>query len=151
MWKRLASFLRGGKPVAVGCSAPTLTLVKGVSWEAPPARNVSAAQQAQAIVTALQDEGRTGVVPRGEILRLYAEHCLMLGFVPVKHNALCEALGEILEKRRPLVDGHRITAYVVPHRHVAANVVQIPNGNKEDIPWPELPKSTRAGTAYAQA
>jgi hypothetical protein len=122
-----------------------------VQWVPPPPRQVPAAQQAQAIIAAWQEAGETGVIGRGRILRRYAEHCEMFGFVPVAHNALCEALGRICEKKRVWTDGHYITAYRIPDAPRADNICVFPNGKEEDeIPF-DLPKRARAGTSYAQA
>ena len=142
-------WLFGGRKAAPRCS-PSADLL---SWVPPKPVQAPAMKQAQAFVASLQESGDWGVQPRGELLRRYPELCMMEGFVPVKHNALCEALGELLEKRRPLVDGHRITAYVVPEpvRPRAGHLTVIPSGNEgEEIPY-DLPKRSRSGTSYAQA
>lgn len=155
---RLAGVLRwlkGGGGVAERCPAP----VPQLSWVPPKPRQVSAVVQARAFVKSLQDSEDWGIQPRGYLLRRYPELCEMEGFVPVKHNALCEALTEVLggEKKakcRPMVDGHRITAYIIPEPippKTPRGLHVIPSGNAEGVPWPDLPQRSRAGTSYAQA
>lgn len=99
-------------------------------WDPPPTRPVAALGQVPAIIEALQEEGLTGVVFRDNILERYAEHCWMLGFVPVKHNALCEALGKVCRKVRPFVGRRRLVAYVIPEQ--GARVVTFSNKKR----WP---------------
>lgn len=85
-------------------------------WDPPPTRPVAAREQALGIVDALQDEGRTGFVPRGVILRRYAEYCWMNGFEPIALNDLCEAFGQVCRRVRRMVDGRKVTGYVIPER-----------------------------------
>jgi len=85
-----------------------------VEWQSPPVQVVDADAQVVAIVEALQDEGRTGVVLRRDILRLYPEHCWMLGFEPLGENAFLEALGRHVKRVRRKNGGTKTTAYVIP-------------------------------------
>jgi hypothetical protein len=144
------AWLSGGQSV----SAPCLKRVEpSVQWAPPRLRHVHPDEQARAIVTAWQEAGEAGgAIPRGRIFNVYQiEHCEMFGFHPVKFNALCEALGKICEKRRVYSEGHKVTAYVIPQVARGRHLSVIPSGNLEDIPWPELPKRSRAGTSHAQA
>jgi len=155
-WRRAtAEGVSGGCQTGVG--PPVGHLSPG--WEPPQPVPVSATQQVRQIVEALQEEGMTGVVPRGEIIWRYGEHCWMLGFEPIGINAICEALGAICQKVRPVVEGRRITAYVIPDeplqpvsaipaaRQTSGNVVSmIPSGNTQPQKCGAKAKSARSGT-----
>ncbi len=84
------------------------------AWEPPLPKAVKPRVQVARIIEALQDEGLIGIVPRTEILRRYPEHCEMLGFLPIGTNLLLECMARKAKRVRPLVDGQRITAYVIP-------------------------------------
>ena len=119
-------------------------------WVPPPLRHVHPDDQARLIVGAWQEAGEGGgAIPRGEIFRVYQnEHCEMFGMRPVKFNALCNSLGKICEKKRIYSEGQKVTAYVIPRPPKRGNHLSvIPNGNAEDIPWPEMPQRARTGTS----
>lgn len=114
-------------------------------WEPPPTRHVAAIDQVAGIIDALQDEGRTGVVPRDLIHRRYGEYCMMWGYEPVGLNDLFEAFPLAGCRRvRRMVDGHKITAYVIPAR--GAEVATFPSGKKPRVLAPKGPKRVRSGT-----
>jgi hypothetical protein len=142
------SWLPGVREVSAGCSRGVGTPVKRVAapWrEAPPT------EHAEALIADLQASGHTGVQPRGEILTRYHETCVGWELVPIGFNALCEALADVCERKRPFVNGHRITAYVIPKPPRGRHLSIIPSGNiDDDIPF-DLPKKSRAGTSHAQA
>jgi hypothetical protein len=117
----------------------------------PRPRTASPAQQAAAIIGALQEEGLTGVIERQEFLDRYQEHCLMFGFRPISTNAVFEALGKLCRRKRVTINGNKVTAYIIPETPgtiwppTGSNV--IPFGNTDDeIPF-DLPKCVRSGTS----
>lgn len=96
------------------------------TWEPPEAQAVAAADQAVAIVAALQEEGLTGRIERREILYRYPEHCWMLGFEPVSENIFFKALGKIVKKIRVKDNGVRTTAYLIPEAGEVAKPTEKP-------------------------
>lgn len=117
----------------------------------PAPRRVDATEQALKIIGELQDEGRSGFVPLGQILMRYPEYCLGFGWEPIAHSTLNEALGEFCERQRPRV-GHRqkITGFVIPEpgavpwKHLPHKA---PNGNVRAIQAAKTNGSARAGAA----
>jgi hypothetical protein len=144
------SWLSGGRSVAAPCPQ---RVEPSVQWAPPPLRHVHADEQARLIVSAWQEAGEAGgAIPRGKIFRVYQyEHCELFGFHPIRFNALCEALGKICEKRRVYSEGHKVTAYVIPGLPTRRHLSVVPSAHLDDIPWPELPKRSRAGTSHASA
>lgn len=105
------------------------------NFDPPASRPVTPLEQARQIVTALQEEGLTGVVPRGDILHRYPEHCWMLGFVPLNTNDLFKALAKVVKRVRPLTGPtKRVTCYVIPPSR-AATAAAWPKGEQ----WASLP------------
>jgi hypothetical protein len=107
-------------------------------------------------MTLFQGEGRTGAVPHWEWLENYPETAWVNGFREIPERTLLRHLGIVCAKTRQMVrheDGKwaRAICYVVPDVPRGRHLSVIPNGNLEDIPWPELPKRSRAGTSHAQA
>lgn len=112
-------------------------------------RKAPASEHVSRFISDMQESGHTGVQPRGEVLNRYYETCIGADIEPIGLNAFCEALAAICEKRRPLVNGHRITAYVIPSvTKKRGGLRVIPNGNSgDDIPY-DLPERARSGTAH---
>lgn len=128
-WRRATA-----EGVSDGCQTGVMPPVAALppGWELieyPPLMEVPGVEQARAIVGILQEEGLTGVVPRGEILWRYGEHCNVFGFEPLGVNAICEALAAVCQRVRPVVDGRRITAYVIPDKPLQPVVARYAGGN----------------------
>jgi hypothetical protein len=126
-------------------------------WTPPPARDEPPRKHIEALTALFQSEGKTGAVPHWEWVDNYAETAWVNGFRQLPERTLLRHLGLLCVKVRPLVqhdDGKwkRAVCYVVPDvPRGKARLSVIPNGNAEDIPWPEMPKRARTGTSHAQA
>jgi hypothetical protein len=127
-----------------------------LDWEPPPARDVAPRRHVEALMTLFQGEGRTGAVPHWEWLENYPETAWVNGFREIPERTLLRHLGIVCAKTRQMVrheDGKwaRAICYVVPDVPRGRHLSVIPNGNMDEVPWPELPKRSRAGTSHAQA
>jgi hypothetical protein len=126
-------------------------------FEPPMARDVPPRKHVEALMTLFQIEGRTGAVPHWEWVSNYPETAWVNGFREIPERTLLRHLGIVCAKTRQMVrheDGKwaRAICYVVPDvPRRRGHLTVIPNGDVDDIPWPELPKRARTGSSHAQA
>ena len=128
--------------VCVPCQGPTHQHEDNPWREPLQACSVDAEGQVSAMVTELQWRGLTGVISRSKIIGLYAELCWQEGFHPLGGDTFWyqwghlmhlgsdywgglpgmleffKELGRHCQRVRPVVDGKRITAYVIPDPRV---------------------------------
>jgi hypothetical protein len=159
MWSRLRAALFGPRQTPAKTQPLALPRRRDdvVDWVPPPPRRVAASAHARALISLLQSEGKTGPVPHWVLTGNYPEVCWREGFEQLSERLILEAIGNVCAKVRinnmDRGDGvkGKVSCYVIPGPKHRGNVVTLPNGNMEDIPWPELPKRSRAGTSHAQA
>lgn len=127
-------------------------------WTPPKARPAAHDKHVKVLVKLFQDSGVTGVIEHWRLTRAYPEAAWMAGYEQLSERQLLNAMGRVLERRRPVIDRGdgvmaKVTCYVIPDKD-ALNVVRLPDPNRfghdTDVSQPDqVPSRGKVVPAFA--